>query len=86
VYEDAAKNLKSLTVGGKPVSDTEEYSLCMQGYHSSNAGRYIGVEEKDLRASGKAKVVTTSAKEVLEESFRNNNNASSRIEGRLVYA
>jgi len=86
VYDDAAKKLKTLTVGGKPVSDTEEYSVCMQGYHSSNAGRYIGISEDELRAGGKTKVVTTSAKEVLEEYFRNNNNASSRIEGRLVYA
>ncbi|MBU0597910.1 bifunctional metallophosphatase/5'-nucleotidase [Patescibacteria group bacterium] len=85
VYNDAKHQLESLTVKGKPVDDTKEYSLCLQGYHASSSADYLNISEQELRASGIAKVVSTSAQGVLEEYLSNHQNIAKKVEGRLVY-
>jgi 5'-nucleotidase len=85
VYDDTKKELKSLDYKGKPVKDTGCYRICLQGYHVSQSANYLNVTEEILRASGQAKVVSTSAKTVLEEYVKNHQNQDAKIEGRLVY-
>lgn len=85
IYSDKDKKLASLSVDGKAVSDGSMYSVCMQNYHYGNSKNYLNLTQAELDASGKTKVVTTSAQQVLEEYFRNHPNSSREIEGRLVY-
>jgi len=85
VYTDEEKKLVSLSVNGANVDDESMYTLCIQGYHLSNCSSYLNVTEEELRASGKSKVVSTSAKEVLEEYLRNHQNIKPGMTGRLVY-
>jgi len=85
VYDEGAGRLESLTIGGKPVSDNCCFRICLQGYHVSQAAEYLGVNEERLRQGGPAKVVSTSAKAVLEEYVKNHQNQSAKVEGRLVY-
>ena len=85
-YSDSRRQLESLTIDGKPVSDGQPYTICLQGYHFSNSAAYLGVTNEELLESGGSKVVSTSAQEVLEEYLRNNQNVSRKVEGRLVYA
>ncbi len=85
VYSDSLKRLQTLTIGDVPVLDDNQYSICIQNFHISNADQYLNISQDELSGSGKTKVITTSIQEVLEEYFRNHNNCSARIEGRLVY-
>lgn len=85
VYSDKKQRLLSLTIDNKEVKDERRYALCMQNYHASNAKSYLDISQEELLASGKTKVITTSAKEVLEEYFRNHSNGGSKVEGRLVF-
>jgi len=85
-YSDKKKSLVSLTINGKKVQDNQLVMLAIQNYHASNAKSYINISQEELLASGKTKVITTSAKEVLEEYFCNHNNITAQIEGRLVYS
>jgi F0F1-type ATP synthase beta subunit len=50
-------------------------------------GTVVDVEfpGEELLASGKSKVIATSAQQVLEEYLRNNQNITSKVEGRLAY-
>jgi len=84
-YDDSKGELVSLTVDAMPVEDNKLYTICLQGYHFSNCQSYLNVTNDDLLESGLSKVVTTSAQEVLEEYFRNNQNISMSEKGRLVY-
>ncbi len=84
-YNDSKKQLMSLLVKGESVIDDQLYTLCIQGYHLNNAREYLSVSERDLYREGPSKVITTSAQNVLEEFFRNNQNISRSVEGRLVY-
>ncbi|MBU0613601.1 bifunctional metallophosphatase/5'-nucleotidase [Patescibacteria group bacterium] len=85
VYDDQKKELESLVIKGKLVEDSEEYSICLQGYHVSSSAEYLNITEDELRKSGKSKVVSTSAQGVLEEYLKNHQNIECAVEGRLVY-
>jgi 5'-nucleotidase len=84
-YSDADKRLVSLQLDGREVEIDEYYTLCLQGYHVGNSQSYLNVSQETLRQTGKTKVVSTSAQEVLEEYLRNNQNIKRELEGRLTY-
>lgn len=85
VYQNKERKLLSLKVQGKLVEDHLNYTLGIQGYHFHNSAQYLNITNEELLASGKTKVITTSAQEVLKEFLRNNQNISRKIEQRLVY-
>ena len=85
VYDDTAGALRSLEVAGKPVVDDATYTVALQGYHVANCEPYLDVTHEQLETAGPSKVVTTSAKDVVEEWLRGHQNESRAVEGRLVY-
>jgi 5'-nucleotidase/UDP-sugar diphosphatase len=84
-YSDKQGKLLSLTIAGQPVQDKVNYTICIQGYHYNNCVSYLNITAEELIAIEPPKVVSTSAQEVLEEYLRNNQNLSSKVEGRLAY-
>ena len=85
VYSDAQHKLVSLTINGNKVSNNSLYRICLQGYHANNAAPYLNISQKELLESAETKVISTSAKEVLEEYLRNHQNIKRLVEGRFVY-
>jgi len=85
VYNDSASRLEKLEFKGDPVLDSQSYTICMQGYHMNNCATYLNLTNEELVENENHKVVSTSAREVLEEYLRDNQNLSRDIEGRLVY-
>ena len=85
VYSEAKEELVSLAIDGVEVKENKDYTVCMQGYHFNKAQEFLNVSQEELLQSGKNKVVTTSAKEVLEEFLRNNQNITRKVEGRLKF-
>jgi 5'-nucleotidase/UDP-sugar diphosphatase len=85
VYSDAAAELQDLTIGDRPVQDDGQYTICLQGYHFTNCGPNLGLASEELTALQPALIVTTSARDVLEEYLRANQNLKSQVEGRLTY-
>jgi hypothetical protein len=85
IYSDKKVKLISLKIDDKPVEDDKEYTICMQNYHYNNCQSYLNIPQEELNQSGKTKVITTSAQQVLEEYFRNHPNSQAKVEGRLVY-
>ena len=85
VYDDSTRRLEQLSIDGVPVDGARSYTLCLQGYHERNCAAYLNITPEAMRDLGPAKVVSTSARDVLEEYFRNNQNISRTVEGRLAY-
>jgi 5'-nucleotidase / UDP-sugar diphosphatase len=84
-YDDKKKTLISLTINKNTVDDHKTYTISMQNYHFNNSQPYFNLSNEELMLSGKEKVITTSAQEVIEEYLRNNQNLKRVIEDRLVY-
>ncbi len=85
IYDDSKEELISLKMNGEEIKKDFFYSICLQGYHANNSKSYLNISSEDLNKSGKTKVISTSAQEVLEEYLRNNQNISKKVQGRLVY-
>jgi 5'-nucleotidase / UDP-sugar diphosphatase len=84
-YNDAEHRLVSLRVAGQPVADEGQYTLTVQGFHFKSSESNLGISSDDLTAVAGAQVVTTSARDVLEEYMRSHQHISSHVEGRLRY-
>jgi len=85
VYSDAEHKLASLKINGEEVSIEELYTVCLQGFHFNNSSSYLNLGQEKFLESGKQKVVSTSAQDVLEEYLRSHQNDKREIEERLVY-
>jgi len=83
-YGEKEAKLLSLKMNGAEVRDDDRYTIVLQGYHARSSKAYLNITHEELTAI-KAKVVSTSAQEVLEEWLRNHQNAGRAIEGRLTY-
>lgn len=85
VYLDEVRELESLTINGEPVRDDAHCTICLQGYHYTNSAENLGLTNEELTAIVESRVVTTSARDVLEEYLRSHQNLRSRTEGRLTF-
>ena len=85
VYNDAEIRLEKLEFKGKPVLDSQLYTICIQGYHMNNSAKLLNLTNEELVENENHKVISTSSREVLEEYLRDNQNKSRDVEGRLVY-
>lgn len=85
IYDTKADSLVTLKINDEPVDTTQFYSICLQRYHSENAATYLGITKEELEESGKTKVVSTSARDVIEEYFRDNPNLIIQPGKRLIY-
>ena len=84
-YNDKTGSLDSLFFDGNPIDPKKFYKICMQNFHFNNSLEYMGVSNEELLKSGKDKVMTTSAQQVLEEWLKNHQNEKRVVEKRLEY-
>jgi 5'-nucleotidase / UDP-sugar diphosphatase len=85
VYDDGLRALESLSVQGQPAADDGHYTVVLQGYHFKSSEGNLGISQSDLMALTGSQVVSTSARDVIEEALRSRQNLNSSVEGRLVY-
>jgi 5'-nucleotidase/UDP-sugar diphosphatase len=84
-YNDKTKSLDTLLFDGAPIENEKFYKVCMQNFHFNNSLEYLNISNEELTQSGKQKVVTTSARQVLEEWLKSHQNEKRIIEKRLEY-
>jgi 5'-nucleotidase len=85
IYNETKNALESLTINNKDVQDEGEYTISLQGYHIDNCFKNLNITYEELTQLEQPKLITTSARDVVEEYLRNHQNISSNIEGRLTY-
>jgi len=85
VYSNAAMELQELLIQEKPVQDDGQYTICLQGFHYTNSGPNLSLSNEELTAIHPPQVIATSARDVLEEYLRGNQNLRSEVEGRLTF-
>ncbi|MHB1132002.1 MAG: bifunctional metallophosphatase/5'-nucleotidase [Chloroflexota bacterium] len=85
VYDETARCLASLSIGGQPVGDDALYTVALPGFHARSAQKFLSLSPDELARLGPPKVVSTRMQDALEEYLRNNQNVSRTVEGRLTY-
>jgi len=84
-YDNAARQLVSLTLRGEPVAAERVYSVCVTGYHLRSCAQFLDITYEELAEIPRPRTIATSMQDVLEEYLRNNQNIARKVEGRLVY-
>lgn len=84
VYNSASRELESLVIDGQPVQSDGRYTICLLEHHYKNAEVVLNLSREELAVWGEPQVVTTSARDVLEEYLGAHANLSSQVEGRLI--
>jgi 5'-nucleotidase/UDP-sugar diphosphatase len=85
IYSDPSRTLEYVALREIPVADDAKYTIGMQGFHFTNSEPNLGLSNEELTAIQPPLVIATSARDVLEEYLRGNQNLKSQVEGRLVY-
>jgi 5'-nucleotidase / UDP-sugar diphosphatase len=85
VYDEPRRELVSLRIRETEVSSNGLYTICLQGYHFKNSKANLNLSQEQLTETRNAKLVSTSAQDVLVEHIRNNQNIKRQVEGRILY-
>jgi len=85
VYNEAGRQLESLTLNGQPIDDGRTCSVCLSIFHKRNPQRFLDLSAEEISQFGEPITVSTSIRDMLQEYFRSNQNLSRRVEGRLMY-
>ena len=69
VYSAAIHDLTEFTYNGDPVDDDRLYTVAMQQFHFNNIESGLGIKPEEIEKNGKAKIISTSCRDVLDEYF-----------------
>ncbi len=78
------EQFRELTLDGEPLHDDRLYSVAVQKYHHNNLKDFLNISLEEVEQNGKVRVLSTSARDVIEEYLTVNQHLSRTVEGRLV--
>jgi 5'-nucleotidase/UDP-sugar diphosphatase len=85
VYANSERQLQSLTVNQQPVKPEGTYNLCVLEHHFKNSDYSLDTTNADLTALATPRVVSTSARDVIEAYLSSHQHIRSETEGRMKY-
>ena len=74
----------SVTFDGVPADDNKLYRIGMQKYHYNSFEKYFGFSSKEFTQFHPVKVVSTSAREIIEEYLTDHQMLDAHIDGRIT--
>ena len=73
-----------LTFDGYEMESYVIYTVAMQKYHYNNLKAFLNITLEEAEENGRTRVLSTSARDVVEEYLMVNQHLNRRVEGRLV--
>lgn len=84
VWSRSTQTFRTLTLDGEPLYADRLYTVAMQKYHYNNLQAFLSITPEEAEKNGKIRVLSTSARDVVEEYMMVNQHLNRRVEGRLV--
>ena len=84
VWSRSAQAFRELTLDGEPLHADRLYTVAMQKYHYTNLKPFLDITLEEAEENGKTSVLSTSARDVVEEYLTVNQHLAREVEGRLV--
>ena len=84
VWSRSAQAFRELTLDGEPLHTDRLYTVAMQKYHYTNLKPFLDITLEEAEENGKTSVLSTSARDVVEEYITVNQHLAREVEGRLV--
>ena len=84
VWSRSEQTFRTLTLDGEALYDERLYTVAVQKYHYNNLKPFLDITLEEVEKNGKIRVLSTSARDVVEEYLTVNQHLSREVEGRLV--
>jgi 5'-nucleotidase len=84
VYNIPESCMESFTFDGNPIADKQMFTVGVQQYHYNNFKRIFNIDIADIEKNGKARSVSTSIVDILEEYLSTHQHIDREIDGRLT--
>ena len=84
VWSRSEGQFRELTLDGELLHPDRLYSVAVQKYHYNNLKDFLNISLEEVEQNGKVRVLSTSARDVIEEYLTVNQHLSRTVEGRLV--
>ena len=84
VWSRSAQAFRTLTLDGEPLYADRLYTVAMQKYHYNNLKAFLNITLEEAEENGRTRVLSTSARDVVEEYLMVNQHLNRQVEGRLV--
>ena len=84
VWSRSTQTFRTLTLDGEVLYADRLYTVAMQKYHYNNLKAFLNITLEEAEENGKIRVLSTSARDVVEEYLMVNQHLNRRVEGRLV--
>ena len=78
------QTFRTLTLDGEALYAERLYTVAVQKYHYNNLKPFLDITLEEVEKNGKIRVLSTSARDVVEEYLTVNQHLSREVEGRLV--
>jgi 5''-nucleotidase/2'',3''-cyclic phosphodiesterase and related esterases len=83
-YDYNKKQFTKFNFEGKPIKESEIYTVGLQDFHYSNFKEFFGFPLEEVAVNGKPVVIATSILDVIEEYLSTHATVDAKVEGRLV--
>ena len=84
VWSRSTQTFRTLTLDGEVLYADRLYTVAMQKYHYNSLKAFLNITLEEAEENGKTRVLSTSARDVVEEYLMVNQHLNRRVEGRLV--
>ena len=84
VWSRSAQTFRTLTLDGEALYADRLYTVAMQKYHYNNLKAFLNITLEEAEENGRTRVLSTSARDVVEEYLMVNQHLNRRVECRLV--
>ncbi len=84
VYDIPNSRIVEFTFDGEPVTDDQIFKIALQDYQLNNFKRNFNIDLEQISKNKKPVVISTSARDILEEYLSNNQQIDREIDGRIT--
>ena len=84
VWSRSEQAFRTLTLDGEALHAERLYTVAVQKYHYNNLKAFLNITLEEAEENGRTRVLSTSARDVVEEYLMVNQHLNRRVEGRLV--
>ncbi len=83
-YIKDEKRFSKFNFMGKPITDDQILTVAMEQYHFINIEDFMSISMDEIENNGKARVISTSCNQIIEEYLSENQLLDADVEGRIV--
>ena len=84
VYDIPNSRIVEFTFDDEPVTDDQIFKIALQDYQLNNFKRNFNIDLEQISKNKKPVVISTSARDILEEYLSNNQQIDREIDGRIT--